>query len=306
MFRFREAWAHTKFGLKVSASQILFYIYTNIDFLVVGAVFGREANGYYKAAYDLVLEPMRFIKEPITHVALAAFSRLKRAKVELLEQFLSLTRVNMVVMLLFVLVVFLEADTLIELLFGQTWAPAAMAARILCAVGVLRAMSFVVPPLLDGVGRPGATLGYTLVAAVILPTTYLLAALYIGPRLPPGQQYLSVAIAWAVGYPIAFAVLVYLALKVVGVPGKAYLRVVVGMMGCAASGPGPGRTGSHAHRRCARCREDRRGDRRRVRGLRRAPVEVAGAGHRRGLQAATLASRRARRGSGRPGAARRP
>ena len=51
---------------------------------------------------------------------------------------------------------------------APTWAPTAPAIRVLCLVGVLRALSFIVPPLLDGIGKPGLTLIYMLVAAVAL------------------------------------------------------------------------------------------------------------------------------------------
>ena len=47
------------FGLKSSGSQILFYFYTNVDYPIVGAFFGPTALGIYRAAYEIVLEPVR-------------------------------------------------------------------------------------------------------------------------------------------------------------------------------------------------------------------------------------------------------
>src|SRR6185503_5033867 len=107
----------------------------------------------------------------------------------------------------------------------------------LCMVGVLRAVGFVLPPLLDGVGQPARTLRYMSWAAITLPLcfvgfAYLLGGsfgespalaedgtqrmLQIGNAMFPvveNHGYLSVAIAWACGYPIAFAILISLAMS---------------------------------------------------------------------------------------------
>ena len=66
-------------------------------------------------------------------------------------------------------------------------------------------------------GRPGLTLRYMVVAAVVLPVLFVLAA-----RCFPGAGYLSVALAWALGYPIAFAVLLAMALGRVGLGARQY------------------------------------------------------------------------------------
>ena len=87
----------------------------------------------------------------------------------------------------------------------------ATAARILCLVGVLRALGFIGPPLLDGIGQPELTLRYMVVAAIaraglVRRRRARCSAIALG--------FLSVAVAWAVGYPIAFAVLSYLVVEV--------------------------------------------------------------------------------------------
>jgi len=70
---------------------------------------------------------------------------------------------------------------------------------------VLRAISHLGPPLLDGIGRPELTLRYQLVATIVLGSLFV-AFSYVFHDLGA----FSVAIAWAVGYPLAFVLLVYL------------------------------------------------------------------------------------------------
>jgi O-antigen/teichoic acid export membrane protein len=232
VFRLREAAAHVRFGLKTSASGVLFHFYTNVDYQIVGYFFGAHANGFYRAAYELVLEPVRIISNVISEVAFPVFSRLRENRQALIDQFVAFTRQNLIVILPFLVLVLLCPEAMIRVfLGGERWVAAAPAARILCAVGVLRALSFVVPPLLDGMGRPSLTLIYTSVAAVVIPTTFVLSAWFFGERL----NYLSVAVAWAVGYPIAFAVLAFLALRVLEVSTMAYLRRVIGIPLCVGA-----------------------------------------------------------------------
>jgi O-antigen/teichoic acid export membrane protein len=122
------------------------------------------------------------------------------------------------------------ADDVLAVIF-PTYVGAVTAVRILCVVAVLRAVSFVVPPLLDGMGRPDRTFTYTLCAAIVLPSSYVAFAALLGPRL----GYESVAIAWAVGYPLAFAVLAWLAVYTLDWSFREYLKSVRGIAACMAA-----------------------------------------------------------------------
>lgn len=236
ILKIREGWHYVTFGMKTSASQILFYFYTNIDYQVVGYYFGTHALGLYRAAYEVILEPVRIISGVVVEVAFPVFSRLRTSRHDLIEQFVSFTRQNLVVVLPYLAVIVLAAGEAMSVFFGPDWTAGADAARILCIVGVFRALSFVVPPLLDGVGRPSLTLIYTAVAATVLPGLYVLFAVVFGERL----DYLSVALAWAVGYPVAFAVLAWLALVTMELSWRTYLRRTMGIPICAALSLVPG------------------------------------------------------------------
>ena len=236
VLRIREALPWITFGLKSTAHQILFHIYTNVDYQIVGYYFGPEANGFYRLAYDIVLEPCRMIGLMLHQVALAAYSKLRHVRDKLIDQLVSFTRLSLVVMLGFLCIIFVATEDALGSLWGERWIPATDAARILCLVGVLRALSFVIPPLLDGLGRPGLTLIYTSVASVVLPSFFFVGAHFFGHT----YNYLAVAWAWALGYPVAFAVLAVLALKLLHLRAIDYLRRVMGIPGCALIAVGVG------------------------------------------------------------------
>jgi len=212
VLRIREAWDWLVFGMKASAHEMLFHLYSNVDYHIVGYYFGEVASGLYANAYYMVLEPCRFISEVVRNIAFPVFSKLKHTPKLVFDQFVTLTRMNMVVVMGFLGAVFVAAPDILYLI-SPKWAPAASVARILCIVGVLRALSFVVPPLLDGTGHPGKTLIYTIVASIIVPGVFIASAKLLGPE----YGYKSIAIGWLIGYPIAFAVLYMMAFRVLHV-----------------------------------------------------------------------------------------
>jgi len=237
VFQPREVFDYVRFGLRTAASQILFRVYTSVDAPIVLYVFGERAAGIYSAALFLVLEPVKTISNVVIDVAFPAFARLRGDTRALVEQFIKFTRLNLVVVLPVVVLILLVIPEFLRLVYSYKWNAAELdvcadAARILCLVGALRALGFVGPPLLDGIGRPELTLRYMAFAALAVPSSFLLGANLLGPRL----GLLSVAVAWAAGYPIAFGALSYLVTRSIDLPVREYLRGSWGIVGCCLAG----------------------------------------------------------------------
>jgi len=173
----------------------------------------------------------------VIDVAFPAFARLRDDRKALVAQFIQLTRLNLLVVLPLVVLILLVIPEYLRIFYSKKWPPdelavCADAARVLCLVGTLRALGFVGPPLLDGIGRPELTLRYMVVAAVAVPGSFVLGAQLLGERF----GLLSVAIAWAVGYPVAFAALSYLVARSIDLPLGPYLRGSWGIIGCCLAG----------------------------------------------------------------------
>jgi O-antigen/teichoic acid export membrane protein len=237
VFRPREVFDYMRFGMRTAASQILFRMYTSVDVPIVLYAFGDQAAGVYSAALFIVLEPVRTISNVVIDVAFPTFARLRSDPKALIAQFIQFTRLNLVAVVPFVVLILLVIPEFLRIFYSYKWDPSELdacgeAARILCLVGTLRALGFVAPPLLDGIGRPELTLRYMIVAAIAVPGAFLLSASLLGARL----GMLSVAVAWAVGYPVAFAVLTYLVARSVTLPIGAYVRGSWGILGCCLVG----------------------------------------------------------------------
>ena len=238
VFRPREVMDYMRFGLRTAASQILFRLYTSVDAPIVLYVFGDQAAGIYSLALFIVLEPVKTISNVVIDVAYPTFARLRDNRQALVAQFLQFTRLNLLAVLPFVVLILLVIPEFLRIFYGHgKWSAADLemcgeAARLLCLVGTLRALGFVGPPLLDGIGRPELTLRYMIVAAIAVPGSFLLSAKLLGAQL----GLLSVAVAWAVGYPIAFVALSYLVTRSLRLPLWAYARASWGIVGCCFAG----------------------------------------------------------------------
>ena len=137
------------------------------------------------------------------------------------------TRQNLIALAPVVVFLAVEADDLLAVLYPPLGPAAATAARILCLVGALRVISFVLPPMLAGLGHAGDALVYQTLALLVLPSSFAIAAAAF-----PEHGYVVVAWAWAAGYPVVFGVLLERALDRCGVGGLAFARSIAGILVC--------------------------------------------------------------------------
>lgn len=242
VFRPKEVTPYVKFGLRTAASNVLYQVYTSMDSPIILYFFGETANGIYGLADSIVLEPVKTIANVVIDVAFPAFSRLRGDRPGLIAQFIKLTRLNLLAVLPFAVLILLVIPEFLNLFYlGAKWNRddlvwATDAARILCVMGFFRAMGYLGPPLLDGVGRPDLTLRYMVIATLAVPSSFVVGALVLGARL----NFLSVAVAWAIGYPIAFAALAYLVVHTIKLPVREYLKASWGIIVSCAIGCGAG------------------------------------------------------------------
>ncbi|MFT3695431.1 MAG: oligosaccharide flippase family protein [Kofleriaceae bacterium] len=251
VFKPREVMSYVKFGLRTASSNVLYQVYTSVDALVISHYFGPIPAGIYTLADTFILEPVKTIANVVIDVAFPAFAKLRTDKRAVAGQLIRFTRLNLLAVLPYTVIILLVAPEILNQFWlghgGGTgkddvaWTATnvelcADAARILCVMGFFRSLGYLGPPLLDGIGRADLTLRYMLVAAVAVPGSFIVAAKLLGGSI----GFLSVAVAWAIGYPIAFAVLAYLVIHTIKLPIREYVSASWGIIACCAIGCGVG------------------------------------------------------------------
>ena len=223
VFRPKEAKEDLAFGARSAFGELLFQLYSNLDYQVVNIFFGAQAVGLYRAAYELVLEPVRFVSGVVVAVAFPAFSRVKKDLGAVMDLYVTFTKQNLVVVLSLIALIMISAEDMLAVVFNEEYRSAAFSARLLAGVGLLRALSHMGPPLLEGLGRPDLSARYQATAALVLSVCFFGFAYGMGDAL----GYESVALAWVVGYPLAFVVLMMMVFGVSGMKVADYLARVV-------------------------------------------------------------------------------
>jgi PST family polysaccharide transporter len=208
-----------RFGANLAFSDVLYFAYTSADYLVIGAAFGAGAVGAYRLAYELVLDVVRLVSMVTAEVAFPAFTRLAGDRDAVATQLFALTRRNLMLVAPVLIVIGVSAADLLAILYPPLGPEAATAAQILCVVGALRSITFVLPAMLAGLGHARDALVYNVIAAIVCPSAFVVAATVFHDA-----GYLSVAWAWAASYPVAFALLVWFALERTSVAATAYAR----------------------------------------------------------------------------------
>jgi teichuronic acid exporter len=218
-----------RYGVQVAGGELLYFIYTNADYLVIGRVWGNAAVGAYRLAYELVLDVVRLVSLVTAEVALPAFARLRADRRRAGALLVQLTRQNTIALVPVVVFLAVAADDLLAVLYPPLGPDAETAAQILCLVGALRMISFVLPAMLVGLGFAGDALVYHVLAAILLPAAFSVAA-WAAPEL----GYVAVAWGWAIAYPVVFAVLLGRSLVRCRVAFGSYARGLAGVLVCGA------------------------------------------------------------------------
>jgi O-antigen/teichoic acid export membrane protein len=197
----RDVWKLLKYGITVSVGSMLWFVYSNADFVAIGNVLGQVPLGIYSFAFTLISLPVQKLTSNVNQVAFAAFCRLQDDRPRLRSWYLRLTVLLSVIAIPSLTGLALIADDAIPLLLGNQWREAVLSFQLLSPVGAMMVVAATVPPLLLALGRPDLNLRYTALCAIVYPPAFYGAALLDGVR--------GVCIAWLVLYPILAGSLIH-------------------------------------------------------------------------------------------------
>lgn len=126
------------FGLFQMGDKCLNYLGANLDYILIGRVWGADTLAIYRLAYETALRPLAIINPIFNTVAYPIFAR-KQDDIEALRCGLE-QGLRLVSVLAFPVMVGLAvtSEWTIRLLYGAKWESAAVILRILCLAGAVR------------------------------------------------------------------------------------------------------------------------------------------------------------------------
>lgn len=142
------------FGSNLLGFNIIHYISSNSDNLIIGKYLGPQALGYYSVAFNLMLKPLPLISWSIGKVLFPIFSTMQddneRTRVLYLKVMRTISLITFPMMTGLIMV----ADEFILTAYGAQWGPAALPLKLLCVVGILQSVSTTGGVIYISHGRP--------------------------------------------------------------------------------------------------------------------------------------------------------
>lgn len=198
----RATRAAVRFGLRVATASILYNVYRNLDFLLIGRVLGSRVVGIYRVAFDLGMTPLEIVLQLVNRVQYPIYARLRDHRDELVQAFNRSARSLLLILgPVAALICFGSADIL-ALISGGKWLAAVPMIQVLVWASLLRGLSQLFPQLYNAAGYPGYSVIDSLVTGLTLLAGFSLA-LWLAP---PASGALWVAWVWLLSYPLPLAV----------------------------------------------------------------------------------------------------
>jgi O-antigen/teichoic acid export membrane protein len=184
--RWRDLAGVFSFGGYRMGENLANYVSANVDYLIVGRVWGAEALGLYRFAYELVVRPLAIVNPIFNSVALPVFSQRQNDNAALRKAFLEV--LGLIAAIDFPLLVGLAvvAPWLVPELFGAKWTPAAPLMQILTGMALLKAVGNPAGAILVAKGHMRTAFLSNLCLAALAALTFLAVA-----------RFGVAAIAWA-------------------------------------------------------------------------------------------------------------
>ncbi len=199
--KYRFAWCRLRkvlgFGLNVSAGRVVWYAYSNADFLVVGRMLGQQSLGLYTMVWQLAMLPVDRISAIVNQVAYPVYAELQHDPERLTRYFLEIVKMVSLVTVPVLAGVFLVADIAVPLVLTAKWQGIISPLRIMALVGIVSSVGVLIGPAVVAKGRADLALKYNCVCVLVMPASFIIGA---------QSGLMGVAWAWLLCHPILVAV----------------------------------------------------------------------------------------------------
>jgi len=170
-----------KFGFDLIGFNVINYFARNLDNVLIGRYYGSFTLGLYDKAYQLLMMPIRNIRDPLTNVALPALSRLQKEPEQYRNYYLKCVSLLAFVSMPLVTFMFFFSDRIIYLLLGPQWGGASDIFKILAIAALMQPVASTVGMVLISTGRTRLYLIMGAINAIVISFSFL-AGLHWGAK----------------------------------------------------------------------------------------------------------------------------
>ncbi len=165
-----------KFGASVTAIDILNEITDNIDYVIVGRIFGLVPLSIYTLAYRLPEMLLIGNLWVMGGVVFPAFSTVQDRPNELRRGFLASVRLVELIAVPISLGLLIAADPIVRVVFGEQWLDAIPVLRVLAVYAWVYSLGYHVGGFYKAIGRPDILLKLSILTIIIIIPSLLIGA----------------------------------------------------------------------------------------------------------------------------------
>lgn len=147
------------FGINIIGINMLTFLITQSDNLLIGYFLGSVALGYYNLAYRLLQVTTQLFVGVISKIAVPLFSALQQEQEKMRQVFYRVVNASNVIAFPLFLGISVLAPEIVVVLFGEQWLPSVPVIQILNLIGILYAGFYFNGPVFMAVGKPSWKLG---------------------------------------------------------------------------------------------------------------------------------------------------
>jgi len=193
-FSVKEMRPLLRFGGHITAAQVFWMFYLQVDVLICAKLLGNEVLGFYSVAMQLATLPSQRISGLINQVAFPAFSRMQQDPHKIGENILIGTRILSFFAFPVLWGISSVAPEIIKIMLGAKWLPAVVPLQVLALIIPLRMVGNFLQTAVQGIGRTDIVLQNAIWGAVIAPLAFFAGARWGG--------LLGLSLAWLVVSPL--------------------------------------------------------------------------------------------------------
>lgn len=186
------------FGGNVVGSNILGYIARNIDYLIIGRLFGTFSLGYYTLARNLTSFPVQNISWTIMRVTFPAFSKIQDDDNNVRIGYLRIIKYVSLITFPMLFGLSVIAFEFVSIFYGEKWIPMVILLQIFCVSSALVSIGTIANTIQYSKGRSDLPLRQHTYGIILMPIVVII-----------GTKYGIVGMAIAVAAGTIFLVLIF-------------------------------------------------------------------------------------------------
>lgn len=177
-FRVSEISDFIKIGSFQLGAQVLDFLSSKIDVILIGRFFGMDDLGVYNIAKDLMLKPYGIISALVSNVASSAFSKIQNDIQAIKENYKKVVKIVSLACIVIYVTMFVFADTITAILYAPEFSEVATFLRIFVVIGIINSINGQAGILQVALGRTDIGFKWTLVRVVCYLSVILVSSYF--------------------------------------------------------------------------------------------------------------------------------